>query len=329
MNKGTRNSGGLEFIAIILETSNDTSKHRALLNNVRAVAKKLVVVLSDSTLFGAFNEESELTRDVFLKFNANFSNDGARALQEGLEEALAQSSKTDHYLIVKNGLDNPLPVGKIQTTAESGSDFHNTESWMLLSRKYAEFIVKTKDTPSISDAMKNGFAISMSLSQMIVSPKEAIRANWTLIKFMMVGASGLLVNLIVLTLLRPWSTGLSGTVVTEAIAVELSIINNFTWNEIFTFSSRNKSPKHETKIVEMKNSLTRLGKYNLISVSTFTIQLTVFTFLKEFANVNYILSSIVAVGFSFSINYLASSRWTWKRKTRHPDEKEDLPAPKD
>jgi dolichol-phosphate mannosyltransferase len=127
-----------------------------------------------------------------------------------------------------------------------------------------------------------------------------LRRERAFIKFALVGASGLLVNEGVLYGLTRF--GHLPEVPSQAIGIELSIINNFIWNDALTFKG-NASGVSRWK---------RFSKYNLLSLITFAINLLIFTYLVS-ANVFDIYASIIAIIAAFGLNYFGSSRWAWRK----------------
>ncbi len=139
------------------------------------------------------------------------------------------------------------------------------------------------------------------------SPIQIIRERKTIIKFLIVGASGTVVNEGLLYGLHAFV----GLILAQAFGVEVSIINNFIWNDSFTF-------KHVTKNLTKKhsNKFYRLAKYNFLSLSTFVLNLTVYTsLLLALGSKWYIVSSLIGILTAFAFNYFGSSRWAWKEQT--------------
>jgi putative flippase GtrA len=148
----------------------------------------------------------------------------------------------------------------------------------------------------------------MSPLEMIRSPREAIRQNWTLAKFLVVGASGSAVYLVSLTLLTT-VLGSRLILVSNAIALELSILSNFFLNDKFTFNS----------ITAKSTKPTRLAKYNLVSLLGFGVnELTVAILAPPFEahHISYIFAALIAILISFSANYVGSSRWAWRHREK-------------
>jgi dolichol-phosphate mannosyltransferase len=140
-------------------------------------------------------------------------------------------------------------------------------------------------------------------SRFVHSPVQTIREQQTLLKFLLVGASGTVINLLVLDLLRnPF-----GPIPAQASGIELSIISNFVWNDTYTFRSR----------VGIEHSRPyRLMKYNALSLGTAALNLAVFTLLVYLFGLSKgsweLVSSFIAILVAFFFNYFGSSRWAWK-----------------
>ena len=131
--------------------------------------------------------------------------------------------------------------------------------------------------------------------------KLFLKRNEEVIKFGIVGASGVLVNMGLLYFLTE-HVGLY-YLVSSIIAVESSIISNFTLNELWTFVEKGKEG--------LNHVLKRFLKFNSISAVGLGINVTFLWVLTEFVGLYYLLSNLVAISAVFSWNYLANVRWTW------------------
>ena len=158
------------------------------------------------------------------------------------------------------------------------------------------------------------------------------------LKFCCVGASGVIVNLGFLKLFSELF-GLHVNL-SAALAIELSIISNFSVNEIWTFKDR--------KDVRQR-MLTRLGRFHLVSIVGGIVQLAVFVIanyvffilLKTDASLSHhvatswfdrwivapvlnppnvgnwiYLSQITGIGVATTWNFMANFYWTWKKGSR-------------
>ncbi len=122
------------------------------------------------------------------------------------------------------------------------------------------------------------------------------------IKFCMVGLSGVVVNLGILALL----TEVAGLfyAFSNAIAVELSIINNFAWNEVWTFRDRRTSAH--------RSVAGRMMKFNLVCLMGFGINEGILILFTEIAGLYYILSAILGIIAATLFNFILNKWWTWK-----------------
>lgn len=122
-----------------------------------------------------------------------------------------------------------------------------------------------------------------------------------MVKFGLVGTSGLLVNMGLLYFLTE-QIGIY-YLISSAIAVETSIISNFALNEVWTFVERGKEGT--------KHIFNRFFKFNGISIVGMGINVSILAALTEFAGLYYLFSNLVAIAAVFGWNYLANVRWTW------------------
>jgi dolichol-phosphate mannosyltransferase len=120
-----------------------------------------------------------------------------------------------------------------------------------------------------------------------------------LIKFLLVGLSGVFVNTALLWFLTE-QVGLF-YVLSGIIATEIAIINNFLLNNFWTWRRRNK--KH--------NFFRRLVSFNAVALVGLGISVSVLWFLTELG-VYYLISNLVGILFATAWNYLANDKITFK-----------------
>lgn len=124
--------------------------------------------------------------------------------------------------------------------------------------------------------------------------------DWrTLIKYAIVGASGVAVNTITLYSLTEF-LGIY-YMLSAVIASELSIITNFVLNDEFTFSV--EDAKH--------SKVRRFILYNGVSVIGTAMLLGVTYILTEYLSIYYIYASWFGMISVFVINYILNKRITW------------------
>ena len=117
-----------------------------------------------------------------------------------------------------------------------------------------------------------------------------------LIRFGVVGLTGVGVNLVMIQVLYAhlhWSAFLS-----SALAVELSVVNNFVWNNRWTFEQRTVSP-------------IRFVRFNLVSLGGLLITSAIFTGLVQYLEVYYLVAQLVGIAAATGWNFFASVFWTW------------------
>jgi len=84
---------------------------------------------------------------------------------------------------------------------------------------------------------------------------------------------------------------------------EVAIINNFTWNEVWTFKDRAHG--------SWRDSLRRFSKFNLGRILGMIISVGLLTLLTEVFGIHYLISNLSAVIIVFVINYLISGAYIW------------------
>lgn len=126
----------------------------------------------------------------------------------------------------------------------------------------------------------------------------------TFIKFAVVGASGVVVNLTVFTLLLMLGVN---KFVASPIAIELSIISNFLLNNYWTFRWRRTQGRTRIKGV----------KFNLVSLGALAISYTTFIASGWFAP-NWLPQVHQAIGIvpALFVNYFLNSYWTFRHVDR-------------
>jgi len=119
------------------------------------------------------------------------------------------------------------------------------------------------------------------------------------IKYYLVGASGVLVNLGILYVL----TDFIGVwyLVSYSIAIYISITTNFFLNNAWTFS--------DAKIFQKK--IFMYGKFLGVSLLGMGLQLGCTFLLVERAEIYYMLAALISIGIASSINFLINRRWTF------------------
>ena len=123
-----------------------------------------------------------------------------------------------------------------------------------------------------------------------------------LLKFILVGLSGIIVNEGVLWLLTEfggWKYYYS-----SIIAIEASIISNFVLNDYFTFADRRTG--------KTGSFWARMMKFNLTCATGALIQYGLLLLFTSVFGVNYLISNLIGIVVAFVWNYVINLVWTWK-----------------
>jgi putative flippase GtrA len=139
------------------------------------------------------------------------------------------------------------------------------------------------------------------MSHPIASPRASglrgLRAPTArLSKFALVGGSGALLNTAVLVLL--YQRVHLPLLVASALAVELSIVHNFVWNDRWTFA-------------QQRWSFQRLARFNAVSLGGLSVTAATLWTLVNYLGAPYIWANLVGIGFAMLWNFTLNSLWTW------------------
>ncbi|WP_035800898.1 glycosyltransferase [Crocosphaera chwakensis] len=126
------------------------------------------------------------------------------------------------------------------------------------------------------------------------------------IQFCLVGLSGVVVDMGFLYLLSdPNTLGLPLTR-SKIIAAELAIINNFLWNDLWTFGdiSRRQPGKRQR--------LKRLIKFNIICLAGLILNVLFLNIFYNLFNINQYIANFLAIGLVTLWNFWFNSKLSWR-----------------
>jgi dolichol-phosphate mannosyltransferase len=125
-------------------------------------------------------------------------------------------------------------------------------------------------------------------------------------KFALVGASGVVVNMGLLYLL----TDMANLKVEFAspIAIEVSILTNFTLNNAWTFRKR-RSPVP---------FFSRLLRYHLVTGVAGIVNYLTLILLVKLIGMNELLANLIGIALGTVINFFLNSLWTWRKRSAGP-----------
>lgn len=120
----------------------------------------------------------------------------------------------------------------------------------------------------------------------------------TLARFLVVGASGVVVNTVALYVLYQWAH--LPLVVSTGLAVELAIASNFFWNDRWTFRQTGNY------------SLARFAGFNAVSLVGLLVTAATAWLLVQLAGMNYLVANLAGIGLATACNFMANVQWTWR-----------------
>jgi putative flippase GtrA len=120
-----------------------------------------------------------------------------------------------------------------------------------------------------------------------------------LLRFGLVGASGVLVNSALLYLLT--QAGGLNHLVAAALATEVTIFYNFSLNDRWAF--RDAKPR----ISWARRAL----RYNFVALGGLVISVAALAMLTYFLDLNYLIANLLAIGAATLWNYAVNSCFTW------------------
>lgn len=121
----------------------------------------------------------------------------------------------------------------------------------------------------------------------------------TFSRFLAVGLSGTIVNLALLWLLV--NLGMDH-LLAALIATEVSIINNFFWNDQWTF--KGEAGQDHSK-------LARFFRFQAVASVTAILTLGLFSIFFQVWHVYYLLAQFCAIGIATTVNFSVNSWLTW------------------
>jgi len=139
------------------------------------------------------------------------------------------------------------------------------------------------------------------------------------LKFGLVGASGTVVNMVVLYLgheylFQSFEGPQGKPYASLALAIAVATVNNFTWNRMWTWADRVQAQR-AAALDAVDVSAPTLGaqflKYALASWFGIALQYTLTLWLAHL--MHYMLANVIAIVIASVSNFLANDRWTFRK----------------
>ena len=131
-------------------------------------------------------------------------------------------------------------------------------------------------------------------------------------KFGVVGASGTVVNMLVLYVCHNYlfdglEADLGKPYLSLAVAIAVATLNNFSWNRLWTWADRRAVASEQTA----PGFSQQLLKYALASWFGIGLQYVLTLWWSHF--MHYMLANVLAILVASVSNFLANDRWTFKK----------------
>jgi dolichol-phosphate mannosyltransferase len=124
------------------------------------------------------------------------------------------------------------------------------------------------------------------------------------LRFGIVGFSGVFVDLGIFYLLR---TGLGFALTRSSIfSSEIAIINNFLWNDLWTFADVSEKQKG------IRQRLRRFLKFNIVCLSGVILNALIVNFLFNIVHMNEYLAKLIAIAMITFLNFWLNSKLSWR-----------------
>jgi dolichol-phosphate mannosyltransferase len=126
------------------------------------------------------------------------------------------------------------------------------------------------------------------------------------LKFGIVGFSGVFVDMAILYLLSDASTLHWGLTRSKIISSEVAVINNFLWNDLWTFSDISSHQKGWRKRIK------RFLKFNFICLFGMSLNLIILNLLYNYAHINQYLANLIAIAIVTIWNFWFNLKLSWR-----------------
>lgn len=126
------------------------------------------------------------------------------------------------------------------------------------------------------------------------------------LKFGLVGFSGVFVDMAIFYLLSDASTMGWGLTRSKIIAAEVAVLNNFLWNDLWTFRDLAQQQFGRRKLIK------RFVKFNLICLVGIGLNLIILNFLYNNLHINKYLANLIAIAIVTIWNFWFNLKLSWR-----------------
>ncbi|NEQ95745.1 MAG: glycosyltransferase [Cyanothece sp. SIO2G6] len=136
------------------------------------------------------------------------------------------------------------------------------------------------------------------------------RQTRRLLQFGMVGFTGVFVDMAFLYLLHDPATLNLGLTTSKIIASEIAIINNFVWNDAWTFADVSQKQQGWSQ------RLQRLAKFNLVCGAGLILNVLILNLLFNVFGVHYLFANLSAIAMITFWNFWLNLKLSWRAKAK-------------
>lgn len=182
--------------------------------------------------------------------------------------------------------------GQIKTIAEVGYVFQERQQGesKVTWKQYIEYILHL---------------LKLRSQGRFVRPKPQFPLD-RFLRFSLVGFSGVFVDMAIFYLLSDPSTLAWGLTRSKIIAAEMAIINNFLWNDRWTFADIARDQKG------LNQRLKRFFKFNLICLAGLILNVLLLNFFFNVLHINPYIANLMAIAMVTIWNFWMNLKLSWR-----------------
>jgi dolichol-phosphate mannosyltransferase len=124
------------------------------------------------------------------------------------------------------------------------------------------------------------------------------------VKFALVGTWGFVVNMFFLWFLTE-KVGVY-YLFSSIVAIEMSLVNNYVLNDLWTWHDRGKEGK--------KEYFKRMLQYHVTASAAMLANISILWILTELCGIYYLASNIFGILCGAALNFFVNDRWTFRHK---------------
>ncbi len=140
----------------------------------------------------------------------------------------------------------------------------------------------------------------------LVQLRFSLGTTGRFLRFALVGFSGVFVDMAIFYLLSDPSTLHWGLTRSKAIAGEIAILNNFLWNDAWTFSDLSNQQGH------LRQKLRRFVKFNLVCLAGLALNVVILNLLFNTLHLNRYVANLLAIAIVTVWNFWINLKLSWR-----------------